>query len=190
MGETSRGDHTALFPRAIPSCPLWWMECCCPRCLKRFWLKGFQHCPLHRGNQQARVWLASANGEKAQASYTRQRPHLSHDLSRLCSQDPPSTDPSLGPGQLCPSRKLTFPWTPSPQWPSCHLGGVALATLVRKHCLFVFPSRNPEMSVPGRLVEIIRGQMSPRGLERGRGSGVKETEARDPQPLPLGLVLS
>lgn len=46
------------------------------------------------------------------------------------------------------------------------------------------------MSVPGRLVEIIRGQMSPQGLERGRGSGVKETEARDPQPLPLGLVLS
>lgn len=78
---------------------------------------------------------------------------------------PPSTHAPLG-----PSYTLTFPWKPSPRWPSCHLGGAALGTHIPTHSLLVLPSKNPEMSVPGGLVEIIIGQM--RNPRPGKGKGL------------------
>ena len=72
--------------------------------------------------------------------------------------------------------------------PHCHLGDVALGTHVPKHSLIVLPSMDPEISVPGGLVEIITGQM--KNLERTRGSGVKESGAWNLQPLASGLLLS
>ena len=53
--------------------------------------------------------------------------------------------------------------------PHCHLGGVALETHVPTHSLIVLPSMNPEMSVPGGLVEIITGQMKNPRPEKGKG---------------------
>ena len=53
--------------------------------------------------------------------------------------------------------------------PHCHLGGVALETHVPTHSLIVLPSMNPEMLVPGGLVEIIIGQMKNPRLGTGEG---------------------
>lgn len=38
-GSRNQTHFATVIPRAIPSCQLWSMECCCQRNLKRFWLR-------------------------------------------------------------------------------------------------------------------------------------------------------
>ena len=55
--------------------------------------------------------------------------------------------------------------------PHCHLGDVALGTHVPTHSVIVLPSMDPEMLVPGGLVEIVSGQMKPKAW---MGPGARE----------------
>ena len=55
--------------------------------------------------------------------------------------------------------------------PHCHLGDVPLETHVPTHSLIVLPSMNPEILVPGGLVEIIIGQMKNPRLGTGKMLG-------------------
>ena len=54
--------------------------------------------------------------------------------------------------------------------PHCHLGGQFWG-LTSAHTLAVRPSMNPEMLVPGGLVEIITGQM--KNPRPGKGKGLE-----------------
>ena len=53
----------------------------------------------------------------------------------------------------------------------CHLGDVALEPHVPTHSLIVLQSMNPEILVPGGLVEIIIGQMKNLRLGTGKVLG-------------------
>ena len=72
--------------------------------------------------------------------------------------------------------------------PRCHLGDVALGTRIPTHSVVVLPSMNPEMSVPGGLVEIITGQMTNPRPGQGKGLGSSGEQGLGPAAAPLRLA--
>ena len=74
--------------------------------------------------------------------------------------------------------------------PYCHLGDVALGTRIPTHSVIVLPSMNPEMSVPGGLVEIITGQMTNARPGQGKGLGSSGERGLGPAAAPLRLAAS
>ena len=73
--------------------------------------------------------------------------------------------------------------------PHCHLGGAVLGTHVPTHSVIVLPSMNPEMSVPGGLIEIIIGQM--KNSRPGQGKGLRSYGewGLEPAASRLGLAV-